>query len=134
MRKLLFLYIGLTAAVFAQNDPWVQMVQDSWRDVFDFVNSYMWLLAFLPVVITLYAIVEANKAISSESGQQMGQNQRPGLEKAKIMVFYVVGAILSTYIIYGTFGVVYVELSSFQETWERLVTDFWFTLFSRTTP
>ena len=117
MLSPIFIYASTADDVFADITLW-------WNSFFDVVNSFKWVFGILPVVVVGFAIFSAREKalLDSEKG---GVGAVPKIEILGREIKYVIVAIISLYIIYGTFGKIYTDAAHFTDTWKILVIDFW---------
>ena len=136
MKKLFIFLLFLPVLTFAggTSGDYVKVITDSWMSFFHLIDGFKWLLAIAPMLLAGWAIGQAKRRIikMGESGMG-GPGQQGGegyaIDGVKIYTSYIVGSVISLYIIYGTFGVVYADATSYSQVWDELVMKFWKHLF-----
>jgi len=125
---LLFSYTALFAG------PKEELLEKSWEALFTFGGSFLWVFAFLPFAVFMYAInagyQKVQKTLEQESASRTGGRVAGiDIENIGVIIAYGVGSLLSVYMIYGTFVTVFAG-GTFTDGWSYLVTTVWVDLFN----
>ena len=120
--------------VYGGESEVTETLRSAFYGFFGFIHSFIWIFALIPVLILGLAVVGAMKKIEKErelhrQRQYKSADTLTGMEGVGIMVGHAVIAVLTVYLIYGTFGVVYADANGFNEVWIKLVTNVWRELF-----
>jgi len=126
MKRISFFFILFSSLLLAETDKYAQYLSEVWTASFSMVNSWIWILAIFPVVLFGYSMVLSHRYIKKTSSGQSASKVR-GLDFTYILVYlkYGLSSLMSIFIIYGIFGMVYARSNSFFEVWEKLVVSFW---------
>lgn len=123
LRKIIFFF---PSTIFAE-DVYSVALKNWWIAIFKFVDSIIWMLAILPVVVVAYSVILAKRKIAKrfDTGQGGNKSNISTMEYISIYVSHTLAALLSVFLIYGVFGIVYVDADSMSMMWNTIVTPFW---------
>jgi len=125
IKKMMFFVPALS---FGAANEYDALLKNAFYSYFGYINSMMFILALLPVVVMVIAYMSAKKHIKKVA-QEQGRYSQPHIEMVGLYFVYVLGSAFALFLIYGGFATIYAGVDSFGEAWQRLVVDFWRAIF-----
>ena len=128
MQKIFLVFFLFPVFIFG--DEYGTLLANKYQELFDMVNSTLWVLAFIPLGVGFYGIKEGFKKIKQSKHENI-KLSTIGISEMGTVVYYGIVPLISIYLIIGVWTTVFAGTSSFGYGWEKLINDVWIDFFTK---
>lgn len=130
MQKQKIFLVFLFFPVFSFGDEYATLLGNKYQELFDMVNSTLWVLAFIPLGVGFYGVKEGFKKIKQGKHENI-KLSTIGISEMGTVIYYGIVPLISIYLIIGVWTTVFAGTPNFGYGWEKLINDVWIDFFTK---
>lgn len=112
------LYAGTT-------EEYLDFLENTWQSFFDMMNSFMWILAIVPVAVVLHGLIYSFQKLKKAREDAARSGMALSFEELGDTAVHTLGYLTAVYLIYGMFAMIFAGAPDIGYGWEHLVHTHW---------